>query len=707
MILFAKMFYLSPSHREDSKAPAARRWLLALALAAAAAPVAAGTGSWAPAGPEGGTVLGIVTSPVSRIVYAATANGGVFKRVRARDASWEPARAGLPLSFYRSIHTLVVAPGKTDTLYALTQYAFYRSADSGISWSPATLQGQFFTAAVAPSDPTTVYVLGLDSGVFVSTDAGITWERENQGLPFSNVFEVMVVDPTDPRTVYVAGFDSVFKTTDGGRHWSSTGPVPPGLNATAGAIDPVHPATVYIAGQRALLESEDGGTTWRDLSHGQFYCARLALAPSAPSRLYCGDGAAVLRSRDGGASWQRSSLPEQVDAVAVDPFDPDRVTAGLERLGAWQSSDGGETWQPLNHGLEATTVTLVAADPHASGTVYAAAEAGIELAHTSLGLLKSTDGGASWGAPGSGPTTSGQLDPVRQIVFDPEVAGTFYAVGSALYKTSDGGATWQTRMRGLAGKLDFARELALDPRDPTALYLLGSTRYCPPDANNCDTASISIYGLARSLDGGAHWTVLDSGPVRETIPPVSLDSVPVWGTIVAAPDGTIYVGGSQLVASGDGGASWRILTSPPGVSRDWPITRLFLVPGHRGRAADATQILYAVAPVSVPHYGFRDRLFASFDGGLSWIPADADLLTPWGTLGIGDLLAAVRRVRQLFAATDHGVFVSFGRGLHWAALDAGLEDLDVHSLTEDSTTGALFAGTEGAGGLFVFTAESP
>jgi photosystem II stability/assembly factor-like uncharacterized protein len=705
MVFFAKMPYLS---RTPPSAALALVALVLPTLAGAAVPAAAVPGTWTASGPEGGTVLGIATSPVSGVTYAATANGGVFRRVPEREAAWEPARVGLPLGFYRSIHTLVIAPGNPDTLYAFTYPAVYRSHDGAASWSAATLQGQFLGAAVAPSDAATVYVLDPDAGVRVSTDAGMTWQTKSQGLAQPYLYRTIVVHPADPRTAYVAGLSSVFKTTDGGGHWSATGAVPLSLEATAGAIDPRHPATVYFGGQGggqgAVVKSDDGGESWREISHGRFLCSSLAMARSDPSRLYCGGPGGVARTQDGGATWQLSLLPEQVDAVAVDPADPNRVTVGLERLGAWQSRDGGGIWRPLNRGLRAATVTLVAADPHVPGTLYAAAEAGIELSHLSLGLLKSADGGASWSAPGSGPIRSGLPDPVRQIVFEPRTPGVFYATGAALYKTGDGGATWKTRMRGLAGQIDSPLKLALDPRNPDVLYLAGFTEFCPPDAENCENDHFPVYSVARSPDGGAHWEVLASDALHGPQPPTSAESVPVWTSIVVAPDGTLYLGGSQLLASGDGGASWAPLPSPPGVTHDTPVTRLFLVPGPDGRGGAGPSVLYAVVAIRTnPFPGTPDRLFASFDGGHSWRPADAGL-TPAGppvAVYVADLVAATKPARALFAATDFGVFSAPGRGLRWTALDPALPDPDVHALAVDPFTGALIAGTEGEGGFFV------
>jgi len=384
-----------------------------------------------------------------------------------------------------------------------------------------------------------------------------------------------------------------------------------------------------------------------------------------------------------------------VNALAVDPGDPDRILAGLDRLGIWRSRDGGSAWASDNQGLRALAVSLIEAAPRAPGTLYAAAQ--------NRGLLKSVDGGATWSSGSFGPSLGGVLETPRRLVFDGRAPGLIYGVTSNLWKTGDGGIRWRDLLPVVGDGVVVADDLAMDPRDPRVLYLVGDQVFCLPDAENCDLDTFRVSKLARSADGGRHWTVLDFGPLHTPAAPTSAKGLPVWRSVAVAPDGTVYLAGSALLSSANGGTSWQSLPNPPGPASGQGIKRLFVLPG--GPVPGAAPLVFAVVPVATSFdLSGPTRLFVSRDGGHRWLAGDdafaPDL--PPGTVAVTDLVAS-RRPYRLYAGTDHGVFVSrdaSGDGPHWAPLLAGLEDPAVQSLSIDSATGVVYAATEHAGGLF-------
>src|SRR4029077_16210723 len=125
------------------------------------------------------------------------------------------------------------------------------------------------------------------------------------------------------------------------------------------------------------------------------------------------------------------------------------VYAVASNTGITKSTDGGVSWSAANTGLHMTltptgsypNVSVLAIDPQNTSTLYAATNS---CCPTVAGVLKSTDGGASWTPTGSGlPSTPGGFFPVRSLAIDPQNSGTVYA-GTALgiYKSSDGGGSW-------------------------------------------------------------------------------------------------------------------------------------------------------------------------------------------------------------------------------------------------------------------------
>src|SRR5260221_7883413 len=265
----------------------------------------------------------------------------------------------------------------------------------------------------------------------------VEWTAVNGGLRDLDV-HVVAVDPVKQSTLYAGGPSGLFKSEDGGASWSATGLVMetetaanypffnlPGPFTMASivahlAIDPANPGTVYagtvrgnacIYSQRRVFKSSDGGARWTDLLsphiNGCDNIHSLVLAPGNPPTLYLtnfddatGDTwSPLVRSTDGAASWTYLGYPV-LNVLAVDPHDSRVVYAGTFDFdpyfttlpnGVLKSSDGGATWAAT--ALTGSGVNALAGDPSEPHTLYAA---------TVKGLFKSVDGGEKWEAIGDG-----------------------------------------------------------------------------------------------------------------------------------------------------------------------------------------------------------------------------------------------------------------------------------------------------------------
>ena len=296
--------------------------------------------------------------------------GGVFKSTDGGD-SWRAATTGIPPG--NGIYTLTVDPGMPLTLYAGVNGGVFKSTDGGTSWDtfnaglPATgfavkidphtprrlyavgggnlfvieqvAQPNVWTSngpagrgvvalAIDPVTPATLYAATGLTGVFKSTDSGMSWSDINNGLHGSfgapNFYEIGVValaiDPATPSTLYAGEleeFAGAFKSTDAGASWSEieaglpTSGSPSAPHVTALAIDPLTPTTLYaLAGfyQGSLVKSTDAGENWFGLP--TIYGSQaVAIDPYAPSTLYNGTpGDGVFKSTDDGASWDVTAL---------------------------------------------------------------------------------------------------------------------------------------------------------------------------------------------------------------------------------------------------------------------------------------------------------------------------------------------------------------------------------------------------------------
>jgi len=188
----------------------------------------------------------------------------------------------------------------------------------------------------------------------------------------------------------------------------------------------------------------------------------MAIPPTDPSRVYIAGHDVFKRSTDGGRTWQdvQTDLPgTDLHGFAGDPGDAEHIYAMVAGQGLFESRDGGSKWK-----------SLVAQPPGATGPLTVAAGSPAALyAATSLGVMRSKDGGQSWHPANSG-LPQGQAD-LRALTSIPGQPQELYAgTTNGLYHTEDGGTTWQ--QVGLSGQLLVA--LAASQSEPLRLYALSA-----------------------------------------------------------------------------------------------------------------------------------------------------------------------------------------------------------------------------------------
>ncbi len=339
------------------------------------------------------------TSPST--VYAGTFGGSVFKTPDA-GANWAPIGSGMA-----SVFALVIDRTSPSTAYAGTGTGLFRSADGGATWTllPTGLRNLAVDSMVIdPSSPSTLYAAaGNGVGVLKSTDGGTTWALMNDGLP-TPFLRHLAIDPRSTSTLYAGTLDDgVFKTTDGGLSWNPINaglPLP--LFVGAFAVSAASPSTLYVGLPFAgVFKSTNGGSSWAEINNGLtnvgHYVSALAVNPTSPSSVYLASpptgrpdtSAKIFSTTSGGASWKELyALPNgSVQVFAIDPGSPSTVYAGTDVIGVLKSTDSGATWAPVNDGLTDLNVTSLAISPSA-GIVYAGTAFG--------GVFKSTNGGSTW-----------------------------------------------------------------------------------------------------------------------------------------------------------------------------------------------------------------------------------------------------------------------------------------------------------------------
>ena len=359
-----------------------------------------------------------------------------------------------------------------------------------------------------------------------------------------------------------------------GLRWRCIGPFRGGRTVAAVGVSG-HPATFYIGvNNGGLWRSNDAGRVWTPLFDDQptQSIGAIAVAPSDPRVIYVGSGEGlqrpdlsvgdgIYRSDDAGHTWQHLGLRDgqQIPALAVDPRDAKRVFAAVlghpyganAERGVFRSVDGGAHWQAVLHPDDDTGAMDVVFDPADVNTLYAvlwaARQAPWEGGAGSLiernGLFKSTDGGSTWQRAGRGLPGAGDGVGRIGIATVAAVPGRLFAIVSSaknggLYRSDDAGAhfTLVNADHRLCDRDGDFNEVRVDPSHPEVIYV----------------ANVMTW---KSTDGGQHFTGFRGAPGGD-------DYHRFW--IDPQDSNTILLAGDQgAVVTLNGGATWSSWYNQP------------------------------------------------------------------------------------------------------------------------------------------------
>ena len=396
--------------------------------------------------------------------------------------------------------------------------------------------GRSSAATGFPNDPDRWLMGTTGGGVWESTDNGVSWRNISDGYFGGSIGAVKVAD-SDPNVIYVGQGSTdirgntsagrgAWKSMDAGRNWTFIGLPEAGQ---IGRIE-VHPRDhdlVYAAAlghpfgknpERGIFRSRDGGETWdhvlalndstgasdltMDMTNPRILYAGMWRGERKPWALISGaEEGGVYKSTDGGENWTKlgGGLPGGIVGkvgVSVSPADPDRLWAIIEAEpdgGVYRSDDAGETWTRTNSDnnlrQRAWYYTHVQADPADPNTVYA----------LNTRLYRSVDGGTTFEVI---PVPHGDVhdlwihpgDPDRMIVADDGGAQV----------TVNGGESWSTYYNQPTAEL---YDVIVDNGFPYRLY--GAQQ-------DNTTISVPSWADVNTLYPKEHWQNVggcETGPV--------------------------------------------------------------------------------------------------------------------------------------------------------------------------------------------------
>ena len=175
----------------------------------------------------------------------------------------------------------------------------------------------------------------------------------------------------------------------------------------------------------------------------------------------------------------------RVNCVFVDPIDATRIYVGTPGGGLWRSTDNGQTWSALFTDQPTLGVSGIAIDPTNTNIIYCATGDGDGVSTYSMGVIKSTDGGANWSPTGLSWTTT-QARNMRALRMNPTDHNTLLcATSNGLWKTIDAGLNWTQVAQGSFHDVEYK------PGDVNTVYACGDQFFRSTNGGDSFTQIIS------------------------------------------------------------------------------------------------------------------------------------------------------------------------------------------------------------------------
>src|SRR5450432_1231344 len=350
-----------------------KQTILALAALGLATVAGAQAQTWHQVGPSGGTVISLSADPnnISKL-YLGTADGHVFTSSN-EGGSWQ-LLSRISGSQDDVITHIIVDPRDGNRLYASTWALYssgggvYRSDDAGHTWNIIGLAHETVRAlAQSPTDPK-LLLAGSLTGVYRSADEGASWIKitPDNHSDLKN-FDSVAFDVKDNSIMYAGTYHLPWKTTDGGKNWF---PVVKGMiddsDVMSIIVDPANPDNVHATACSGIYHSTNGAQQWTRYNGIPFVFRRTQLLKQDPQHadtLYAGTTSGLWKTTNEGTEWKRLTPGDWViNAILIDPKNPQRVILGTEREGVQISENGGVTYTSANVGFHHQHILDVAMD---------------------------------------------------------------------------------------------------------------------------------------------------------------------------------------------------------------------------------------------------------------------------------------------------------------------------------------------------------
>ncbi len=442
----------------------------------------------------------------------------------------------------------------------------------------------------------------------------------------------------------------------------------------------IMPLVYHSPGEESFYSfGPDGGTI-----------GTIEIDPNDSNVVFTGTwGNGVYRSPDRGVTWTQISnglVSGFLFDMGIDPADSSNLLASTYKKGAYFSRDGGANWHPSTGFPEETVVYSFAYDPNDTDIVYAAVREktieGPTLKYPG-GVYRSLDGGQTWEKKSSGLPD----DYVYAVIVDPNNISILYAGmhKTGVYKSTNGGKTWASANSNIHYR--DVRSLDINPINGY-LYV----------------GLYDGYGVAYSTNGGASWSKIESSVNQSLyVYSLALDPTNYQSLYLTGPDGLYRCQGNPYPSSSSSCSKIAhngqyVFAVAADKNSDYVYTGLQnngvyrSTDGVSNFKASTTGIKVNVIPAvlndpanpSVFYVSTAGRgLYKSMDGGNSW----TNLTKGVPTSDVNQLVFRPGNSNVIYAATQsEGIFFSTNGGLSWSGASSGLNASSIKGFEDKAFT---------------------
>ncbi len=554
-----------------------------------------------------------------------------------------------------------------------------------LSAGPLNIGGRISAVAINPDDQQNILAGAASGGVFRTNDQGQTWTAVFDDALSLSIGDI-AISPSAPQIIYVgtgeanAGGGSItydgfgiYRSDDGGNTWIHKGLENSGSIGRI-AVNPSDPQTVFVAAmgrlfskneERGVFRSKDGGDTWEKVLYVSDSTGAIdvVINPQDPDIIYA-------------CLWERVRTPDK------------RVYGGLSS-GIYRSLDGGDNWSLLSGGLPASSayvgrigIDISQSDPDILYAIYAD-----DIGYFD-GIYRSNDGGDNWIRTNDGSLTNVYSSYgwwFGRISIDPLNPNIAFVIGFDLYKTSNGGNSWNF----VSSNVHVDQHDIVQSPDNPGFAVLGNDG-----------------GIYLSYDNGNSWTHLENLPITQFNTCEVDNQHPerlYGGTQDNGTNRTLYGGLNdwQNIYWGDG---FYVLVDPlvndylyaeyqygsfaRSTNGGLSFTTALSGISDTDRKNWNTPVVFDPSDPSVLYYG-ANRLYKSTNRAVSWSVISPDLSNGPGNYNqvygtITCISVAASDNQYIYAGTDDGnVWRTADGGSHWSDISAGLPERWVTRVAAD------------------------